>query len=273
MPAGAPRRVLEQWPANCTAGPPEHKGGAIFVEAICQTGADVALVVRRDLTGTLDREYRLTTSSRIDRAGFAAQALPTSALNARYIGPCAGAPTKARESLPGERASPGLIVGYAAVWLAQMLAFLGFVYASFRGTQWMVRRSARGRYEQGQAAEIAVDQAGVAHIPVLATFTGVRGLPWWYGIAVNNAWPSLAIGDRGICFRVVRQRHRSFADIACVDVRQAPGTVNLDVAFHGSLLTFAANVGAVPIATRALSLFPASVPLTDRAVAVRDAGW
>lgn len=99
-----------------------------------------------------------------------------------------------------------------------------------------------------------------------------RGLPWWYVVATNNAKPLLVIERDAVRFRVIREQRRPFADIACADVRQAPGTVNLDLAFHGSPITFSANLGAVPLAAHVLSLLPASVPLSVRAAAVKAAG-
>ncbi len=104
---------------------------------------------------------------------------------------------------------------------------------------------------------------------VLATFTGVRGLPWWYGIAANNASPLLVIEPDAIRFRVVRRQRRPFAEIACVDVRQAPGTVNLDIDFHGSILTFAANVGTRELAAHVIASLPPGVPLSSRAQALK----
>lgn len=104
---------------------------------------------------------------------------------------------------------------------------------------------------------------------VLATFTGVRGLPWWYGIAANNASPLLVIEPDAIRFRVVRRQRRPFAEIACVDVRPAPGTVNLDIDFHGSILTFAANVGTRELAAHVIASLPPGVPLSSRAQALK----
>ena len=139
---------------------------------------------------------------------------------------------------------------------------------------WMARlsrRLLRCKYERATIANTVIDQAGAATILVLATFTGVRGLPWWYGVAVNNAKPLLVVEPGGVRFRVFREQRRPFHEIACADVRQATGTVNLELAFHGSLLTFSANLGAVPLAAHVLHLLPPSVPLSPRAIAIRNA--
>jgi hypothetical protein len=42
---------------------------------------------------------------------------------------------------------------------------------------YLSRRLMRAKYERAIVANIVVDAAGAATIPVLATFTGVRGLP------------------------------------------------------------------------------------------------
>ena len=140
----------------------------------------------------------------------------------------------------------------------------------FAGMAWLSRRLMRGRYARATIGNVVVDETGAATIPVLATFAGVRGFPWWYAVATNNATPLLVIEADGVRFRVIRARRRSFGDIACIDVRQATGTVNLEIAFHAALLTFSVNLGTVPLAGHVLRLFPPSVPLSVRAAAVRD---
>lgn len=94
---------------------------------------------------------------------------------------------------------------------------------------------------------IVVDGSGAATIPVIATFTGVRGLPWWCGFAINKPRP-----------------------LRSIDIQQAVGTVNLELGVHGKLLTFSAHLRAIPLAAHMLRFFPASVPLSARAVLVRD---
>lgn len=109
------------------------------------------------------------------------------------------------------------------------------------GTARLSQRLMRRKYVHMTVANVVVDGAGASIIPVLATFTGVRGLPWWYGIAINNAKPLLVIESGAVRVRVIREQRRGFDEIACVDVRQATGTVNLELSFHGSPLTFAAS--------------------------------
>lgn len=141
--------------------------------------------------------------------------------------------------------------------------FVGMI----RLSRWMMRH----KLERATIDNVIVDASGAASIPVLATFTGVRGLPWWYAVASNNAKPLLIVEREGLRVRVIRRRFHRYDRIASVDVRQATGTVNLEVALNDGLLTFAANLGTVPLAAHVLNLIPASVPLTARAAAIRGA--
>ena len=56
-----------------------------------------------------------------------------------------------------------------------------------------VYRSARARYARAGRGVIDLAADGGRAIPVIATFIGIRGLPWWFAVASNNAAPSLII--------------------------------------------------------------------------------
>lgn len=101
-------------------------------------------------------------------------------------------------------------------------------------------------------------------IPAMATFTGLRGLPW-VALATNSLNPVFRIESEQLVYRVLRQRQRPFADIRQVDVREAYGTFNLIFEFRDTRRTFAANVGTAARGAQALSLLPKSVPLSERA--------
>lgn len=107
-------------------------------------------------------------------------------------------------------------------------------------------------------------------IKVAAAFTGLRFLPWWWGVASNNASPSLEIGPDGIRYMVIARGEQPFDAIEQVDVRTAWRTVNLCFRFHGGLTTFSANVRTLEGATLALRLLPDRVPLGDRARELRS---
>lgn len=107
-------------------------------------------------------------------------------------------------------------------------------------------------------------------VSVAAAFTGLRFLPWWLGIASNNANPSLEIGPQGIRYRVIARSERAFDNIEQVDVKTAWRTVNLCFRFKGAMTTFSANVQTIEEAIRTLRLLPDQVPLTDRASQIRN---
>lgn len=107
-------------------------------------------------------------------------------------------------------------------------------------------------------------------IKVAAAFTGLRFLPWWWGVASNNAGPSLEIGPDSIRYEVIAHNERPFEAIERVDVRTAWRTVNLCFRFRGALSTFSANVRTIDEATRALRLLPDGIPLSNRARQIRS---
>jgi hypothetical protein len=223
------------------------------------------LSLTRELTGDLDRHYEMATTSQIIGASTV-QALHRSVVTFRYLAPCTGHASPGSEAVirPYPSREPLLT---ALLRIVAPVLVLGSVAV----TGWFLRRRWQSGRDRATVTNIVTDTAGTATIPVLVTFTGIRGLPWWYGIAMNNARPLFAIEPNGIRFRVVRQQRRSFDEIACVDLRQGPGTVNLDFTFHGSVFTFAANVGTVALAAHIIALLPPSVPLSSRAQVMRAA--
>lgn len=262
--AGAQIVVLQTWPANCVAMPLHRTASGMITEARCATGSTgPSLSLTRKLTGDLDHRYEVVTTSLIIGAS-PVQASHRSTVTFRYLGPCARHASFGPQAAAGSHSSREPL----PIMLFRILAPV-LVFGSIAITSMFFRRRWRSQRDRATVANIVTDTAGTASIPVLVTFTGVRGLPWWYGIAMNNAWPLLAIEPDGIRFRVVRQQRRSFDKIACVDVRQGSGTVNLDFRFYGSLFTFAANVGTVALAAHVIAFLPPSVPLSTRAQAVR----
>lgn len=263
-------QLLNAWPANCAVDQIRNTGTGSTSEARCQTGRPgMALIIQRELSGDLDRQFRIVTETRLQQAGAPTQPTQRSQVTGRYLGPCEQAAHTTAPDPDAGHDTIRAVLGSGMIFVLQLVAFAAAIYASFRGMAWLSLRLGRRAYERAVVANITVDQAGAATIPVLATFTGIRGLPWWYAVASNNAKPMLVIEPEGIRFRVIRQRGRPYADIECVDVRQARGTVNLDFTFRGSLATFAANLGALPLAAHVLSLLPASVPLSTRAIDVK----
>ncbi|PLC07456.1 hypothetical protein CY658_10920 [Variovorax sp. RO1] len=139
-----------------------------------------------------------------------------------------------------------------------MIVFQGL---SFWFLYWLWKKLRTPKAPRAGAAPLAI-KGGV--IPVVATFTGLRGLPW-VALATNSLNPVFRIESGQLVYRVLRQRQRPFADIRQVDVREAHGTFNLIFEFHDARRTFLANVGTKARGTQALSLLPQSVPLSGRA--------
>lgn len=101
-------------------------------------------------------------------------------------------------------------------------------------------------------------------MPLIATFSGLRGLPW-IGFASNNLHPRLVIQSDGITYRIAMLRFRGWGDIIQVDVQSVGATVNLSFAFRDSLFTFDADVGSTMLAAQTLALLGDHIALTDRA--------
>ncbi|MET0338509.1 MAG: hypothetical protein ABW063_12210 [Caulobacter sp.] len=144
----------------------------------------------------------------------------------------------------------------------QMLVFAAVGYT--------VYRFAKSRYDRAAQGVIAQIGSDGSSVPVIAAFTGVRGLPWWFAVAVNNANPTLAITPSAVRVKVIRTTEHAMADVELVDVRTAWKTVNLHIRFKGQALTYAANLGSRSLARDALTLLPSHVPMTSRAKALQD---
>jgi len=145
------------------------------------------------------------------------------------------------------------VLGTVGVIVFQGLSFW-FLY-------WVWKKLRTPKAPRGAAVPLAI-KGGV--VPVVATFTGLRGLPW-IALATNSLNPVFRIESEQLVYRVLRQHQRPFADIRLVDVREAYGTFNLIFEFHDARRTFAANVGTAARGAQALALLPQSVPLSARA--------
>lgn len=145
----------------------------------------------------------------------------------------------------------------AAVVIGAQAASIWFIYWI-----WKTKRKSRARAAAGSGPGLADIKSG--EVRALATFTGLRGLPW-VALASNSLNPVFRIESGQLTYRVIRARQRSFTDISEVDVRNAYGTFNLIFAFRDTPLTFAADVETAARGAQALALLPSSVPLTERA--------
>ncbi|MGJ7546045.1 hypothetical protein [Variovorax sp. LT1R16] len=148
-----------------------------------------------------------------------------------------------------------------AIFLATMVITaqglsIAFIYWIWKKKK---KRGASAR-AQGRSGAATIKDGKVR---VLATFTGLRGLPW-IAFASNSLNPVFCIESQQLVFRVIRQHQRPFADIREVDVRTGYGTFNLIFSFRDTPLTFAANVETAARGAEALALLPNGVPLSDR---------
>lgn len=146
-----------------------------------------------------------------------------------------------------------VVLSIAMVLVAMVLSF-GFLYWI-----WQTLRRPRA-LPSGSGSGTGT----TAELRALATFTGLRGLPW-VALASNSLNPVFRIEPQQLVFRVLRRHQRPYGDICEVDVREAYGTFNLIFAFRDSPLTFVANVGTAARGAQALALLPDSVPLSGRA--------
>ncbi len=151
----------------------------------------------------------------------------------------------------------------AQKFMVETLLFLGGLLVTF-GLPWLFWRWLRSGRPSITPLPIIDDGNGGKIVPLIATFSGLRGLPW-IGFASNNLNPGLVIRSEGITYRIAVQRFRGWDDIIHVDARSVGATVNLSFVLRNSLLTFDANVGSTMLAAQTLALLPDHIALTDRA--------
>jgi hypothetical protein len=147
----------------------------------------------------------------------------------------------------------------AQKFMVETLLFLCGLLVTF-GLPWLIWRWLRSGRPSITPLPIIDDGNGGKIVPLIATFSGLRGLPW-IGFASNNLNPRLVIQSDGITYRIAMLRFRGWGDIIQVDVQSVGATVNLSFAFRDSLFTFDADVG--------ISLLPLEVTLPDH-IALTD---
>ncbi len=151
----------------------------------------------------------------------------------------------------------------AQKFMVETLLFLCGLLVTF-GLPWLIWRWLRSGRPSITPLPIIDDGNGGKIVPLIATFSGLRGLPW-IGFASNNLNPRLVIQSDGITYRIAMLRFRGWGDIIQVDVQSVGATVNLSFAFRDSLFTFDADVGSTMLAAQTLALLPDHIALTDRA--------
>ncbi len=116
-----------------------------------------------------------------------------------------------------------------------------------------------------------IETAGeVVNIPLVAAFSGWRGVPWicW---SSSDLKPTLILHADHIECRVIRQRRKIYDVVSRVDYRQAVGTANIVLEFSDSLSSFVGNTGNRDIARDAIKrLAEKGCPLSARASDLLD---
>lgn len=135
-----------------------------------------------------------------------------------------------------------------------MLALFGLALAfHLRGK---LAAAARGRIEMvGESARV----------PLVAAFSGWKGVPW-LGFASSNLKPTLVLHPDHVECRVIRTREKPYDAISRVDYRAAIGTQNVVLEFSDSLASFAGNTANRDVAREAIRrLAQKGCPLSERA--------
>lgn len=119
--------------------------------------------------------------------------------------------------------------------------------------RWVLRTRSRNAIA---SASLQRDEDGSMQVPVLATFTGVAGLPSLLAVASNNLNPSLVIRPGLLTYRVTMARSVSLQDVATVSVQTTLGTTTLVFTFVGGAFTLSAKVASPAVAETVLTAYP-----------------
>lgn len=119
--------------------------------------------------------------------------------------------------------------------------------------RWVLRTRSRNAVA---SASLQRDEDGSMQVPVLATFTGVAGLPSLLAVASNNLNPSLVVRPGSLTYRVTMSRSVSLQDVATVSVQTTLGTTTLVFTFVGGAFTLSAKVASPAVAETVLTAYP-----------------
>ena len=119
--------------------------------------------------------------------------------------------------------------------------------------RWVLRTRSRNAVA---SASLQREEDGSMQVPVLATFTGVVGLPTLLAVASNSLNPSLVIRPGSLTYRVTMARSVSLKDVATVSVQTTLGTTTLVFTFVGGAFTLSAKVASPTVAETVLTAYP-----------------
>lgn len=119
--------------------------------------------------------------------------------------------------------------------------------------RWLMRIRSRNA---SASASLHRDEDGSMKVPVLATFTGVAGLPSLLAVASNSLNPSLVIRPGALTYRVTMARSVSIHNVATVRVQTTLGSTTLVFTFVGGAFTLSAKVASPAVAETVLTAYP-----------------
>ncbi|MDQ0455340.1 hypothetical protein [Rhizobium paknamense] len=142
-----------------------------------------------------------------------------------------------------------LTLGFLGLMLVFVLCFV------------MVLR-ARLRAAKANRVEMRGD---ALHVPLIAAFSGWKGVPW-LSRASSDIRPVLLLHPDHIECRVIRTRKKPYTHVSRVDYRRSIGTENVVLEFSDSLRSFIGNTANPEVARDAIAfLRQKGCPLSGRA--------
>ncbi|QTL02949.1 hypothetical protein J5J86_19595 [Aquabacter sp. L1I39] len=109
-----------------------------------------------------------------------------------------------------------------------------------------------------------------ARVPLVAAFSGWKGVPW-LGFSSSNLKPTLVLHPDHVECRVIRTRRKPYAAVSRVDYRATLGTRNVVLEFRDCLTSFAGNTANADVARAAIRLLgEKGCPLSERACRLLD---
>ena len=80
------------------------------------------------------------------------------------------------------------------------------------------------------------------NVPIYATFTGHKRMPFWWALGTNSYKPVLRLFEDELELKVMKTHRRLLRDIETAHVGLAPLTRNLILVWNDTPWTFTANV-------------------------------
>lgn len=121
-----------------------------------------------------------------------------------------------------------------------LLVLVGLGLALYLRRQILAARQGRIQPREGGEA-----------IPLVAAFSGLKGLPW-ISFASSDIAPTLVLHDDHLVCRVLKTRRIPYVLVARVDFRETLATTNIVLDFFDSLVSFTGNTANRALAHAAI---------------------